>query len=176
MSSQVNLAISEFLFIQRNTFDDRNWLRDYSQAVDIAGLKKLQLQTIINLCMALGFLAHGYATNEFEVTPERLGVYLPTEHIDNPKGYGDGEDARKYHPKLRGPVDPAELEVDPRTGMKNYIANEGGRWDTSKGLVRRTFEKCIALGRKARNGGGKVEQYEAYRLLGQGVSSFFSSE
>jgi hypothetical protein len=33
-----------------------NWLRDYSQAVDIAGLKKLQLQTIINLCMALGFL------------------------------------------------------------------------------------------------------------------------
>lgn len=33
-----------------------NWLRDYSQAVDIAGLKKLPLQTIINLCMALGFL------------------------------------------------------------------------------------------------------------------------
>jgi hypothetical protein len=28
-----------------------------------------------------------------------------TEHIDNPKGYGDGEDARKYHPMLRGPVD-----------------------------------------------------------------------
>ena len=27
--------------------------------------------------MALGFLAHGYATNEFEVTEERLGVYLP---------------------------------------------------------------------------------------------------
>lgn len=55
----------------------RNWLRDYSQAVDIAGLKKLQIQTIINLCMALGFLAHGYATHEFEVTEERLGVYLP---------------------------------------------------------------------------------------------------
>lgn len=55
--------------------------------------------------MALGFMAHGYATHEFEVTPERLGVYLPTEHIDNPKGYGDGEDARKYHPNLRGPVD-----------------------------------------------------------------------
>ena len=27
--------------------------------------------------MALGFLAHGYATHEFEVTEERLGVYLP---------------------------------------------------------------------------------------------------
>lgn len=45
--------------------------------MDIAGLKKLQKQTIINLCMALGFLAHGYATHEFEVTEERLGVYLP---------------------------------------------------------------------------------------------------
>lgn len=101
----------------------RNWLRDYSQAVDIASLKKLPLQTILNLCMALGFLAHGYATHEFEVTEERLGVYLPTEHIDNPKGYGEGEDARKYDRRLRGPVDPRELEIDPRTGMKNYIAN-----------------------------------------------------
>lgn len=53
--------------------------------MDIAGLKKLQIQSIINLCMALGFLAHGYATAEFEVTEERLGVYLPVEHIDNPK-------------------------------------------------------------------------------------------
>lgn len=39
-----------------------NWLRDYSQAMDVAGLSKLSKQTIINLCMALGFLAHGYAT------------------------------------------------------------------------------------------------------------------
>lgn len=73
-----------------------NWLRDYSQAVDIAVLKKLPLQSIINICMALGFLvswcqtmtfeinlliptpqAHGYATAEFEVTANRLGVYLP---------------------------------------------------------------------------------------------------
>lgn len=27
-----------------------------------------------------------------------------TEHIDNPKGYGEGEDARQYDPRLRGPV------------------------------------------------------------------------
>jgi hypothetical protein len=146
-----------------------NWLRDYSQAVDIAGLKKLELQTIINLCVALGFLAHGYATHEFEVTAERLAVYLPTEHIDNPKGYGDGEDARKYHPQLRGPVDPIELEVDPRTGMKNYIANESGHWDTSQAVVRRTFEKCIELGRRHRKDGQKADLYEAYRLLGQGL-------
>ncbi|KAJ3735714.1 heterokaryon incompatibility protein Het-C-domain-containing protein [Lentinula guzmanii] len=146
-----------------------NWLRDYSQAVDIAGLKKLPLQTIINLCMVLGFLAHGYATHEFEVTVERLGVYLPTEHIDNPKGYGEGEDARKYDQRLRGPVDPRELEIDPHTGMKNYIANENGGWDTSKALVRRTLERCIHLGRQHRAQNRKEDLYEAYRLLGQAM-------
>ncbi|KAG6843354.1 hypothetical protein H0H87_005519 [Tephrocybe sp. NHM501043] len=128
--------------------------------------------------------AHGYATHEFEVTPERIGVYLPVrpptpkcylnseinpmqvEHIDNPKGYGEGEDPRKYHPALRPPVDPRELEIDPRTGMKNYIANEQGPWDTSKGLVRRLLERCIHLGRQHRSQGQKQDEYEAYRLLG----------
>lgn len=143
-----------------------NWLRDYSQAVDIAGLQKLPLQTIINLCMVLGFLAHGYATNEFEVTMERLGVYLPTEHIDNPKGYGEGQDPRKFDARLRGPVDPRELEIDPRTGMKNYIANEDGTWDTSKALIRRTIEKCIHYGRQHRANDQKADLYESYRLLG----------
>ncbi|GAA6027320.1 hypothetical protein JCM8097_002590 [Rhodosporidiobolus ruineniae] len=146
-----------------------NWLRDYSQAMDIAGLSKLTKQTILNLVMALGFLAHGYATGEFEVTDERLGVYLPTEHIDNPKGYAadqPGGDARRYDSRLRGPVDPRELEVDPRTGMKNYIANEQGGWDTSSRLVRERIVQCIEFGRRARNGGGEKATYEAYRLLG----------
>ena len=41
------------------------------------------------------------------------------EHIDNPKGYGEGEgDPRQFHPKLRPPVNPEELEIDPHTGMK----------------------------------------------------------
>lgn len=112
--------------------------------MDIAGLSKLSKQTILNLVMALGFLAHGYATGEFEVTDERLGVYLPTEHMcvsfflsfslssssysfaplpfsDNPKGYASdqpGQDARPYDSRLRPPVNPQELEIDPRTGMK----------------------------------------------------------
>lgn len=71
--------------------------------------------------MGLGFLAHGYATKEFEVTEERLGVYLPVEHIDNPSGYAAAEpggDARRTDPRLRGPIDPRELEIDPNTGMK----------------------------------------------------------
>jgi len=73
--------------------------------------------------------AHGYATAEFEVTAERLGCYLPTEHIDNPKGYAEGQDARRLDSRLRGPVDPQELQIDPRTGMKNYIANGEFRLD-----------------------------------------------
>ncbi|KAI8445126.1 heterokaryon incompatibility protein Het-C-domain-containing protein [Phakopsora pachyrhizi] len=142
-----------------------NWLRDYSQAMDVAGLSKLARQTIINLVMALGFLAHGYATGEFEVTEERLGVYLPVEHIDNPKGYNDGKDARAVHPQLRGPIDPQELQIDPRTGIKNYIANEDGNWDTSSACVRRILLKCIEMGRRAKNSGEK-DLHEAYRLLG----------
>ncbi|GAA5835537.1 hypothetical protein JCM11251_002958 [Rhodosporidiobolus azoricus] len=146
-----------------------NWLRDYSQAMDIAGLSKLSKQTILNLVMALGFLAHGYATGEFEVTDERLGVYLPTEHIDNPKGYAadqPGGDARPYDPRLRPPVDNRELEIDPRTGMKNYIANEQGGWETSSALVRKLIIQCIEYGRRAKNGGREEDRYEAYRLLG----------
>lgn len=146
-----------------------NWLRDYSQAMDVASLSKTSKQTILNLVMVLGFLAHGYATGEFEVTSERLGVYLPTEHIDNPKGYAEGQDAKKYDSRLRGPVDPRELEVDPRTGMKNYIANEDGHWDTSSALVRRTFIRCIEIGRKARASHDEKTLYEAYRLLGQSL-------
>ena len=63
--------------------------------------------------------SHGYATEEFEVTRERLGVYLPVraqrvehyiiddlcttqvQHIDNPKGYGEGKDPREVDPGLR---------------------------------------------------------------------------
>ncbi|KAJ3563144.1 hypothetical protein NP233_g9128 [Leucocoprinus birnbaumii] len=64
---------------------------------------------------------------------------------------------------------PRELEIDPRTGMKNYIANENGNWDTSKALVRRTIERCIHLGRQHRSTGQKQDEYEAFRLLGQAM-------
>lgn len=67
----------------------------------------------------MSFLSFGYATAEFEVTEDRLGVYRPEEHIDNPKDYADNKDARQYDPRLRGPVQQVELEVDLNTGMKN---------------------------------------------------------
>lgn len=62
--------------------NNRNWLRDYSQAMDTATLSKAQPETIRILVWILSFMSFGYATAEFEVTPERLGVYRPEEHID----------------------------------------------------------------------------------------------
>ncbi|KAL0951712.1 hypothetical protein HGRIS_008387 [Hohenbuehelia grisea] len=146
-----------------------NWLRDYSQAMDIAGLSKLTSDTLVLVVSVLGFMTFGFCTEEFEVTPERLGVYLPVEHIDNPKGYAEKEgDARQYHPKLRPPVDPRELEIDERTGMKKYMATENEGWDTSTALIRRVFRECIEIGRRS-GGQNGADLWEAYRLLGTGL-------
>ena len=68
--------------IKADNLTTRNWLRDYSQAMDTGALKKAQPETIRILVWLLSFLGFGYATAEFEVTPERLGVYRPEEHIE----------------------------------------------------------------------------------------------
>ncbi|KAF8963872.1 heterokaryon incompatibility protein Het-C-domain-containing protein [Flammula alnicola] len=147
-----------------------NWLRDYSQAMDIAGLSKLTADTLVLIVAVLGFMTFGFATGEFEVTADRLGVYLPVEHIDNPKGYAEKEgDARSVYPKLRPPVSPRELEIDERTGMKKYIATENQGWDTSTAFIRRTFRACIEAGRRARGKEEGADLWESYRLLGQGL-------
>ncbi|CEJ58297.1 Putative Hch [Penicillium brasilianum] len=150
-----------------------NWLRDYSQAMDVGTLKNLQAETIRILVWVLSFLTFGYATGEFEVTSERLGVYRPEEHIDNPKDYADNEDARQFDKRLRGPIRQVELDIDPETGMKNYIANERGDWATSSAYVKFSLSRSIHYGRMYTNGGehkGKEEDLcEALRCLGQGL-------
>ncbi len=168
-SGFLGLGTSKFsgLDIKRIYFG--NWLRDYSQAMDVAALEKLTKRSILNIVMVLGFLAFGYVTEEFEVTDDRLAVYSTQEHVDNPKGYAEGKNAKEYDPRLRGPCDPRELEVDPRSGMKNYIANENGHWDTSSALVRRQLVRVIELGRQARQSGDENTLYEAYRLLGSSL-------
>ncbi|KAF2152286.1 heterokaryon incompatibility Het-C [Myriangium duriaei CBS 260.36] len=149
-----------------------NWLRDYSQAVDVGTLTKVQGGMIRILVWILGFMTFGYATEEFEVTEARLGCYRPEEHIDNPKDYADNQDARQYDKRLRGPVRREELEIDPRTGMKNYIANESGDWATSSGYVKYSFSRSIHFGRlytKGPNPGREEDLCEALRCLGQGL-------
>ncbi|RDW78642.1 uncharacterized protein DSM5745_05494 [Aspergillus mulundensis] len=150
-----------------------NWLRDYSQAMDVGTLKSLPADTIRILVWILSFLSFGYATAEFEVTAERLGVYRPEEHIDNPKDYADNEDARQYDQRLRGPIRQIELDIDPETGMKNYIANEKGDWATSAAYIKFSLARSIHYGRLYTSGGhrkGNEEDLcEALRCLGQGL-------
>ncbi|KAJ4292439.1 hypothetical protein N0V90_009101 [Kalmusia sp. IMI 367209] len=142
-----------------------NWLRDYSQAVDVGTVKMVSAEAIRILLWVLGFLSFGYGTKEFEVTRDRLGCYRPEEHIDNPKDYADNLDARDYDRRLRGPVDERrELSVDERTGLKNYIASEDLGITTSAGMVRDLLRRCIDLGQ--RSGGRGPDFYEALRLLG----------
>lgn len=158
------------MLIKRTYFG--NWLRDYSQAVDVGSLKGVNAATIRILVWVLSFLSFGYATEEFEVTEERLGVYRPEEHIDNPSGYADGLDARKYDPRLRGPIEPIELEIDSNSGMKNYIANESGQWATSAGYLRYSFARSIHYGRLYTSGNQKgrdEDLCEALRCLGQAL-------
>lgn len=142
-----------------------NWLRDYSQAVDVGTVKMVSADAIRILLWIFGFLSFGYGTKEFEVTRDRLGCYRPEEHIDNPKDYADNIDARQYDRRLRGPVDEQrELAVDERNGLKSYIASEDLGIVTSAGMVRNLFLQCIDLGR--RSGGRGPDFYEALRLLG----------
>lgn len=83
-------------------------------------------------------------------------------------------DARTYDARLRPPVHPAELEVDPATGMKNYIANENGGWATSAGYVKHSLTRSIHFGRLYTSGGAGVAGHdsdlcEALRCLGQSL-------
>lgn len=50
--------------------------------MDTGTLKSLPAETIRILVWILSFLTFGLATEEFEVTSERLGVYRPEEHIE----------------------------------------------------------------------------------------------
>ncbi|KAL9099089.1 MAG: hypothetical protein Q9163_005359 [Psora crenata] len=146
-----------------------NWLRDYSQAVDVGTVKYVSAEAIRIILWVLGFMSFGYATKEFEVTTDRLGCYRPEEHIDNPKDYADNEDARQYDRRLRGPVDERrELSVNPQTGLKNYIATEDIGITTSAGLIRNLFGRSIQLGRRYAHSKDEADLYEALRLLGTG--------
>lgn len=117
-----------------------NWLRDYSQVVDPkitraadmpkefpAALSRASWTHLVDVLAAKKFvdLRMRYP-NEMKVTPEKLGVYRPTEHIDNPLV----TDPPFPDPKVRDPDfeawvlpgDPS-LGADRATSMKRYIGN-----------------------------------------------------
>ncbi|KAH6646959.1 heterokaryon incompatibility Het-C [Truncatella angustata] len=147
-----------FTQIQRKQIYFGNWLRDFSQVIDTTCLEAVPEPILRAIVSVLAFMEFGFATDEFDVTRERLGCYTHVEHIDNPQGYQDN--AQDIDKRLRGPVLPEELEFDSRTGMKNYIANSGHGWRTSADYVREQLKQCVALGRvgrKRRNAGQRKE-------------------
>ena len=71
-------------------------------------------------------------------------------------------------------MQPVELQVDPATGMKNYIANESIGIATSAGYIKHSFTRSIHFGRMYTNGaaetkGREADLCEALRCLGQGL-------
>lgn len=147
-----------------------NWLRDYSQAIDVGTVKSVSAEAIRLLLCVLGFMTFGYGSGEFEVTIDRVGCYRPEDHIDNPKDYADNVDARDYYDRLRGPVDEeAELSIDEGNGMKKYIASEHEDIMTSAKHIRKLLTHCVELGRRYKEDGNKADLYESLRLMGTGL-------
>lgn len=142
-----------------------NWLRDYSQLLDIKLLGVAHESVLRGIVSVLGFMEFGLATGEFDVTKERLGVYRHEHHIDNPSGYDKdlpkyaGNDPSRIDSRLRGPVGVEELDIDPETGMKNYIAHSGQGYATAAQYIREQLQKCIHHGRDG-------NQSEAFIHLG----------
>ncbi|MEX6676434.1 hypothetical protein QWI18_10930 [Pseudomonas sp. W2Oct36] len=120
-----------------------NWLRDYSQVVDPkitraadipgefpATLSRDAWTRLVDVLAAKKFIdLRMRYPNEMKVTPEKLGVYRPTEHIDNPLVI----DPPFPDPKVRDPDfeawvlpgDPS-LGAELATSMKRYIGNAVG--------------------------------------------------
>jgi len=115
-----------------------NWLRDYSQVLDPKivratsmpkgfpdVLSRDALTRIVDVMSIKQFAELRKSDPKaFTVTPHKLGVYRPSEHIDNPRN----TDARPLDPQLRDPdfepvVAPGDplLDIDYDTSMKRYI-------------------------------------------------------
>ncbi|KAI8635369.1 heterokaryon incompatibility Het-C [Xylariaceae sp. FL1651] len=152
-----------FTQLQRKQIYFGNWLRDFSQVIDTTCLENIPEPILRAIVSVLAFMEFGFATDEFDVTRERLGCYTHVEHIDNPQGYPDN--AQEVDKRLRGPLQPEELEFDPHSGMKNYIANSGKGWRTSADYIQEQLKLCIAHGRKGRRKNAR-EAKEAFIHLG----------
>jgi len=132
------LRESGFLEEERKSLYFGNWLRDYSQLLDPKivratdmpknfpdVLSREALTRIVDVLSIKRFADMRQAEPRlFTVTPEILGVYRPSEHIDNPRN----TDPNAPDPTTRDPdFEPlvqdgdALLDVDYDTSMKRYI-------------------------------------------------------
>ncbi|WP_426118819.1 HET-C-related protein [Pseudomonas sp. DSP3-2-2] len=115
-----------------------NWLRDYSQLLDPKLVRAVDtpknfpdvlsreaLTKIVDILAVREFTGLMASDREkFRVTSQRLGVYRPSEHLDNPKPADDKRtDPQSIDADFEDWVAPddASLQVDPETSMKRYL-------------------------------------------------------
>jgi hypothetical protein len=58
-----------------------NWLRDFSQIIDTGALSQVPEKLLLIIVALFGLMEFGYATREFEIKREDIGVYRPEEHV-----------------------------------------------------------------------------------------------
>lgn len=147
-----------------------NWLRDYSQLLDPKivrstampknfpdVLSREALTKIVDVLAVREFTDLMQIDRaKFTVTPERLGVYRPSEHIDNPKvlnpspanPHSRDSDFESWVMK-----DDPILQVDYQTSMKGYIQR-------SASFMTSEFDKAVRAG---------LESTDGLRAFGSGL-------
>ncbi|MCP6691531.1 Het-C domain-containing protein [Pseudomonas donghuensis] len=139
-SIEEDLKYAGFNEQQRKAIYFGNWLRDYSQLLDPklvrapdapkdfpAKFSREVLTQLVDLLALKTFPSLQGTPQErshYVVTPQMLGVYRPSEHIDNPYNPSASTfDPRTIDPDFEAPVahDDPLLQVDPKTSMKRHI-------------------------------------------------------
>lgn len=139
-----------------------NWLRDFSQLLDPKivraahtpknfpdVLSRDALTRIIDVLAVKEFSDLMKIDREkFRVTPQRLGVYRPSEHIDNPKVI----ETPNFDPATRDAdfeawveKDDPLLQVDYQTSMKRYIHR-------SNAVMQAELDKALKAGLESTDG------------------------
>ena len=137
-SIEATLGRAGFTEFQLGAIYYGNWLRDYSQVLDQKLVRAIgtpknfpdvlsreALTKIVDILAVREFTGLMTADRQhFTVTPEKLGVYRPSEHLDNPKPANDKRtDPQSIDADFEDWVAPgdASLQVDPETSMKRYL-------------------------------------------------------
>ncbi|KAI9138698.1 heterokaryon incompatibility protein Het-C-domain-containing protein [Paraphysoderma sedebokerense] len=159
-------------------------LRDLSQLND-AGLRKYfsELQ-VVEIVETLVKSEYKYDEPQFRVTPERLQLYRPEEHVDNPSYLLTTPTNQDMDPRFRGPLAPEEISISDTTSEKNYIlpSLDASRQPAHMTIIthfRNTLTKAAQLMKQSTLGGGdagslKVDAYIAYGSFLHALGDFFA--
>ncbi|EJN37929.1 Heterokaryon incompatibility protein Het-C [Pseudomonas sp. GM84] len=139
-SIEEDLKYAGFNEKQRRAIYFGNWLRDFSQLLDPklvratnapkdfpAKLSREVLTQLVDLLALRSFPSLQSTPEErshYVVTPQMLGVYRPSEHIDNPYTPTPSNfDPRTIDEDFEAPIaqDDPLLQVDPKKSMKRHI-------------------------------------------------------